>query len=314
MQKMNFGRCLVLWVSIFVLGSGTSNVSFADNGMIESVEKFTSVYVDTRRVDIWLPDDYSADGPALPVIYAQDGQNLFRSKTAAWGGNEWEVDETIARLLVGKKIRSAIVIGIWNTPKRFIEYAPQKPWEALAEETQKALIEDLDKSFGPVHKLGALSEKYLEFIVKELKPFVDENYNTLPERADTFVMGSSMGGLISIYALVRYPDVFSGAICLSTHWPVSIENNRAIVAEAIISYLDTTLPQAGEHKIYFDYGTEHLDAWYEPYQNKMDLVMESHGYVRGKDWITMKFDGETHSETAWKKRLHIPIEMMLGVD
>lgn len=314
MQKVNSSIRLSLLTVALMLGFFLTTNILADSGRIETVEKFTSIYVDTRRVDVWLPDDYSADGPALPVIYAQDGQNLFRAKTAAWGGNEWGVDETIARLVSEKKIRNAIVVGIWNTPKRFLEYGPEKPWNTLPETTKQDIEKEMNDIFGHEHGSTPLSENYLKFMVKELKPFVDENYNTLPDQADTFLMGSSMGGLISIYAISRYPDVYGGAMCLSTHWPISIKNDRADIAGTIIDYIDTVLPEAGTHRIYFDFGTETLDAWYEPHQAKMDKVMESHGYVQGEDWVTRKFEGEPHSEVAWNKRVHIPIEFMLGID
>ena len=248
MRKMKLLSGLVTRSSALILVFGLSSVAVADSGTIDTIKEFTSEYADTRRVDIWLPDGYSASGPALPVIYAQDGQNLFRSETAAWGGNEWGVDETIAKLLAEKKIRSAIVVGIWNTPKRFLEYGPQKPWDALPESTKQVLAVEMKDMFGKENGSEPLSENYLKFMVKELKPYIDKNYNTLPDQSDTFVMGSSMGGLISIYAIARYPDVYGGAMCLSTHWPISIKTDRDDIANAIIGYLDTALPKAGQHR------------------------------------------------------------------
>ena len=316
MQKMKFSVSLALWASVLIFGFCLTTATSADSGSIDTVEQFESRFVDARRVDVWLPDGYSASGPALPVIYAQDGQNLFRSGTAAFGGTEWQFDETIAKLVADQKIRPAIVVGIWNTQKRFLEYAPEIPVNSLPESIRLETIQSVTKHYGA--SAGAdgvpLGDSYLKFMVEELKPYIDEHYNTLPNRADTFLIGSSMGGLISIYALARYPDIYGGAMCLSTHWPLSIEENRHEPADAIIAYLDSALPQAGQHRIYFDFGTETLDAWYEPHQSKMDKVMASHGYVQGKDWITMKFEGEPHNENAWKKRLHIPVEMMLKTE
>ena len=289
-------------------------ISSADSGSIETINAFESSYVDARRVDIWLPDGYSASGPALPVIYAQDGQNLFRSEAAAFGGTEWQVDETIEKLVNSQKIRPAIVVGIWNTQKRLMEYAPEIPVRSLPEPVRQEILQSFSNHYGDGAVGELTGDNYLRFMVEELKPYIDENYNTLPERGDTFVMGSSMGGLISIYALANYPDVYGGAMCLSTHWPLSLGGNRDEAADAIIGYLEKTLPQAGRHRIYFDFGTETLDAWYEDHQIKMDKVMEKHGFVRGQDWLTMKFEGEPHNENAWQKRLHIPIEMMLKTE
>lgn len=314
MRTMTLSTNMTVWNMALVLGFILTSAAYADSGTIETVEAFESKYVGSRRVDVWLPDGYSAAGPALPVIYAQDGQNLFRSGSAAFGGTEWEFDETIAKLVAENKIRPAIVVGIWNTQKRFVEYAPEIPVRSLPEPVRLETIESVTKHYGEGTGGEPIGDNYLRFMVQELKPFIDENYNTLPGQADTFAIGSSMGGLISIYALARYPDVFGGAMCLSTHWPLSIETNSDVPADAIIGYLDETLPQAGQHRIYFDFGTETLDAWYEPHQAKMDKVMVSHGYVQGEDWVTMKFQGEPHNEIAWKKRLHIPVEMMLGTD
>jgi hypothetical protein len=151
------------------------------------------------------------------------------------------------------------------------------------------------------------SDNYLKFIVSELKPFVDSNYSTNKIAKYTFIAGSSMGGLISIYALCEYPKVFGGAACLSTHWP-GIFNADNPFPKAMQTYLKANLPVAKNHKIYFDYGTETLDAMYEPFQLQVDSIMNSKGYsFNNNDWKTQKFEGENHSEIAWRKRLYIPI-------
>jgi predicted alpha/beta superfamily hydrolase len=148
-----------------------------------------------------------------------------------------------------------------------------------------------------------LSDRYLEFLVGELKPFVDEHYRTLPGRQHTFVMGSSMGGLISLYALCEYPGVFGGAGCLSTHWPAA--------GGATIDYLQRALPAPGAHRLYFDYGTETLDAEYEPYQQRADAILRAAGYCPGVDWLTRRVEGAEHSERSWRERVHIPLLFLL---
>jgi predicted alpha/beta superfamily hydrolase len=145
-----------------------------------------------------------------------------------------------------------------------------------------------------------LSDAYLNFLVHEVKPFIDATYGTLPAREHTFVMGSSMGGLISLYALEQYPDVFGGAGCVSTHWPAG--------RNALVHALGTRLPRAGAHRLYFDYGTATLDSGYEPYQQRMDGYVQDAGYRRGVDWVTVKFAGADHSETAWRARVHLPLQ------
>ncbi|WP_246327457.1 alpha/beta hydrolase [Candidatus Competibacter phosphatis] len=144
----------------------------------------------------------------------------------------------------------------------------------------------------------------MQFLVEELKPFIDARYPTLSDSAHTLVMGSSMGGLISLYALIEYPDVFGGAGCLSTHWPIG--------EEVLVDALGTALPSAGRHRLYFDFGTETLDANYEPWQQRMDEWLRTASYREGRDWSTRKFEGAEHSERAWRERVPIPLAFLLG--
>jgi predicted alpha/beta superfamily hydrolase len=148
-----------------------------------------------------------------------------------------------------------------------------------------------------------LSDEYLRFIVTEVKPMIDGRYRTLRDRAHTFIMGSSMGGLISLYALCEYPEVFGGAGCLSTHWPAG--------DGAMIAYLRAAVPEPAAHRLYFDHGTQTLDATYEEFQRRVDEVVRARGYGEGTNWITRRFPGHEHSERAWRERVHIPLEFLL---
>ncbi|HEY0965897.1 MAG TPA: alpha-amylase family glycosyl hydrolase [Opitutaceae bacterium] len=263
---------------------------------IERHSEFSSRFVASRQVDVWLPPGYDADAAArFPVVYLHDGQSLFDPATS-FGGVPWSVDRAMERLIAAGQARPAIVVGIWNTAARTAEYFPQK-----AVSTQ-----DLAKIGGLVSRPDApvQSDRYLRFLVEELKPFIDARYRTRPEREHTIVMGSSMGGLISAYALVEYPDVFGGAGCVSTHWPAA--------DGAVIDYLARRLPAPGRHRLYFDFGTETLDAGYEPFQRRMDEILRRAGYQEGKDWITRAFPGAEHSEKSWRDRVAIPLAFLLG--
>jgi predicted alpha/beta superfamily hydrolase len=149
-----------------------------------------------------------------------------------------------------------------------------------------------------------VSDNYLRFMVEELKPRIDEKFNTLPDAANTFVMGSSMGGLISLYALCEYPHIFGGAGCLSTHWP--------ILKQTMINYLKKNMPDPASHKLYFDFGTQGLDAEYEKYQLRVDKAIQRAGYKVGENWITRKFEGDDHHERFWRERVHIPLQFFLA--
>ena len=225
-----------------------------------------------------------------------DGQNCFDSATS-YTRIDWGADETLTQLRSEGKIRDVIAVGIWNTPNRYGEYMPQKAYEMLPQSTRDSM-----QARYPMARMA--SDNYLKFIVEELKPFIDSTYSTNPTPDATAIMGSSMGGLISLYAICEYPSVFGKAACLSTHFPAG--------NGIMIDYLKTHLPAPEAHKIYFDFGTETLDKDYEPFQQRADSVMLANGYTLCKNWLTKKFEGDDHSERAWRKRLHIPMLFLFG--
>ena len=264
-------------------------------GTLKRHANFTSQHVASRHVDVWLPPGYDEDvATRFPVLYMHDGQNLF-DPTMSFIGVDWGIHEAMGRLIAEGRVPGAIVVGIWNTPKRIEEYMPQRPFEGLKAKRARRQLE----CQGEIE-----SDAYLKFITKELKPFVDGRYRTIPGQAKTFMAGSSMGGLISLYGVCEYPQVFGGAACLSTHWPIG--------KGVMTGYLEEALPEPGKHRIYFDLGTETLDAQYGAYQKEVDEVMKSAGYERGENWVTMVFEGAEHSERAWRKRVGIPLEFLLG--
>lgn len=265
-------------------------------GTIVHYENFPSEYVAPRNLDIWLPPSYEYETHKhYPVVYMHDGQNLFNPETS-FIGVDWGVDEAMTKLIAEGKIREAIVVGIWNIPRRFYEYLPQRP---IQEVFEQGLL-DLEKEGMEMPE----SDDYLRFIVYEVKPYIDAGYRTLPGKHDTSIMGSSMGALISLYAVCEYPDVFGGAGCVSTHWPVG--------GGYVLQYLQHHIPAPVEHKFYFDYGTETVDSLYEPFQLKADVILREAGYTESVDWLTIKVEGHEHSERAWRERVHIPLDFLIG--
>ena len=275
-----------------------ATILFSDRtGSVTRHADFVSRHVYTRHVDVWCPPGY-ADQPdrRYPVLYMHDGQNLF-DPAFALGGIDWGMHETTARLIREKRIPAPIVVGVWNTPLRWREYMPQKALELPA--AGAVLPRFLELAGGP-----PISDRYLKFLVEELKPVIDATYRTLPDQQHTFIMGSSMGGLISLYAALEYPQVFGGVGCISGHWPVG--------EDCLVQYIKGALPKPGSHRFYFDYGTETLDAGYEPYQLQVDDLLKAAGYRYGIDWLTLKFAGADHSESAWRTRVDIPLAFLLG--
>ena len=141
----------------------------------------------TRRIWLYLPPDYATSQRRYPVLYLHDGQNVFDDATAYAG--EWAVDETLNKLAdSGEDATSCVVVAIDNGGERRLdEYSP---W------VNSRL------------KKGGEGRQYVEFLVETLKPYIDQHYRTRPDAAHTAIMGSSMGGLISLYAGVKYPKVF----------------------------------------------------------------------------------------------------------
>lgn len=265
-------------------------------GTLLRYESMPSRQVTPRNVDVWLPPDYDGDnGRRYPVLYMHDGQNLFDPATS-YGGVDWGVDETMTRLIENGEIRPAIVVGIWNSPRRREEYMPQR---AVRNRVRFNVPGSEDKAAADI-----ISDRYLAFLVDELKPFIDMHFRTMTGRQDTYVMGSSMGGLVSQYAMSRYPHVYGGAGCVSTHWPAG----DGIALDDFAAYL----PDPATHRYYFDYGTATLDADYEPYQRRADDILRQAGYVEGDNWITLRFEGAEHSEKAWRLRVDRPLVFLIG--
>jgi enterochelin esterase-like enzyme len=209
------------------------------------------------------------------------------------------------------RIKDCIVVAICNNDEyRNSEYFPLVALDGLLEPTRTSVAKTLLKD-------KPQSDNYLKFIVEELKPYIDKTYSTYDDPLNTIISGSDMGGLISVYAFCKYPEVFGGAACLSTHWPMiapgvlynmKISNNTS---RAFREYLSRNLPQPPRGKIYFDYGSEKLDSIYKPYQQLVDTIMKRAGYTSA-NWITREFMNEDHSERSWGKRLHVPLEFLLG--
>jgi enterochelin esterase-like enzyme len=304
MKKLSTLLCLLITIHSF---SQMPKVTF---GTIKRIESFQSKFVVARNIDVWLPDGYSKK-KNYAVLYMHDGKALYDS-AIMWNKQEWGVDEMISKLTRNKQIKDCIVVGIWNSEAtRHSEYFPQKPYERLSQLEKDTVTAQLQKMGRTKEAFKPFSDNYLQFIVEELKPFVDSAFSTLKNHSNTFIAGSSMGGLISMYAICEYPNIFGGAACLSTHWPgiFSVEGNT--IPDSFYAYLKSSLPNPKTHKIYFDYGDQTLDALYPPLQAKADEVLKAKGYTN-KNWMTRFFPGENHSEAAWSKRLDVPLLFLLA--
>ncbi len=309
---MNSCRALIisLLMLLLVAANVAADAPAVSAGRVVVIENLESEFVPARDVFVWLPQDFAEDRQ-YAVLYMHDGDSLFDASTT-WNEQEWGVDEVASGLMAEDAVRDFIVVGIPNAGlDRHIEYFPQKPFEAMSDQQQKALYEMRREDNGQIFSGDIRSDNYLRFMVEELKPYIDENFPVLSDRDNTFVMGSSMGGLISIYAISEYPGVFGGAACLSTHWPgvFTHENNPFPIHTR--EYLADNLPSPDTHRIWFDHGTEDLDAMYPELQAQVDEVMRERGYDAG-NWVTYVDEGANHSEDAWRARLDRPLTFLLA--
>ncbi len=220
-----------------------------------------------RRIWLYLPPDYTTSTKRYPVIYMQDGQNLFDSKTSFSG--EWEVDETLNKLY-SEGDYGAIVVGIDNGgEKRLDEYSPWK-----------------NTSYG-----GGEGDAYIDFISQSLKPFIDTNFRTLSTPEYTCIFGSSLGALIAIYGAIKYPGIFGKAGAFSPAYWFNISN--------FVSYIQENTSNLGLSKIIHLGGKSESPTM----ENFIDLVhekLQTMGLQKVQSKVKIDADG-THSETYWRR-------------
>ncbi len=272
-------------------------------GRIERLPTLQSRHVDARPVDVWLPADYSP-AKRYQVLYMHDGQMLFDAGKS-WNQQAWNVHLTVNRLVQQGRLPDTLVVGVWNNGAlRHSEYYPAAFLPFVNEPVRQQFIAQ-----GLQGK--ARSDAYLRYLVEELKPAIDARYATLRGREHTFIMGSSMGGLISIYAMNEYPHVFGGAAGLSTHWVGSREANSHLPLAAF-SYLRDKLADPATHRLYMDHGTTELDALYAPYQAFINQIVKDRGYTAANS-LSLVFEGTGHNERAWAARLETPLLFLMGL-
>ena len=287
-------------VFLFLEKRRTGKDPQVSSGTLEFHKDFPSVYVTPRTISVWLPDGYRA-GEECSVLYMHDGQMLFDS-TTTWNRQEWKVDEVLGRLMAEGSVKRTIVVGIDNTPERLRELLPGKIQSYM----------DADDIEDPAYALG---DSYLKFVTGEVKPFIDSLYRPLTDREHTLIAGSSMGGLISLYALCEYPEVFGGAACLSSHISMAylkdFTDDSDAAADAFLRYVSDMMPDRETTRLYMDYGKAGYDAAYGPYQERMDSLFLSRGWDEDH-YRSLSFEGHDHNETCWASRLHEPLQFLLG--
>ena len=229
----------------------------------------------TRDVQVYLPPSYANSGRHYPVVYMHDGQNLFDVSTSFAG--EWRVDETFER--IGREGVEAIVVAIPNMgPQRLEEYSP----------------------FHDPRRGGGRGDAYLDFIVRTLKPAVDARFRTRAERTHTGIIGSSMGGLISLYGFFRHPEVFGFAGSMS---PSLWFADRAI-------FRDVASRQGWAGKVYLDIGTGEGRAQIRNTRLMARLLRQTAARPR-LSVMYVEDKGAHHNESAWSGRFERAVRFLL---
>jgi enterochelin esterase-like enzyme len=315
MKKILFFSGLFLFV---ISCSQKSNISFSkiksytlksavlSSGKLLRIDTFPSKNITPRTVDIWLPKNYS-DEKKYAVLYMHDGQMLFDS-TTTWNKQEWRIDEAATDLMEQKITRDFIVVGIHNIADiRWQDLFPEKAMNFMGIKAKNEVFKKAkENNFSTDFK----GDDYLKFIVYELKPYIDASFSVKTNKENTFVAGSSMGGLMSMYAISEYPTIFEGAACMSTHWVGAMAEQNNPFPSAIFSYVATNVPDAKNHKLYFDYGDQTLDRHYPKFAPTVDSIYESKGY-NIENFRNLHFPNTDHSEKSWQNRIHIPLTFLL---
>lgn len=276
-------------------------------GELQTINKFPSALIKERRVDLWTPKD--SEGP-YQVLIMHDGQMLFQADST-WNKQEWGVDECLDSLYRKGAIPALMVVGIWNIyADRHRNYFPQRPFESLSPARQDSLLNLKKRGQDALLFSGAPnSDAYLRFIFEELLPWLKTNHKI--DSSSIYMMGSSMGGLISMYAAMEYPSQLKGVACVSTHWPGVWQNENNPIPDAFLNYLESHQAEAKQTKWYFDRGDATLDSLYQPHQNRVDALFHHWNFPQDQ-FRSAVFLGAAHREVDWRERLPQILLFLLG--
>lgn len=248
-------------------------------GNIRRHPAFPSKILGNRRdILVYLPRGYGRfSRRRYPVLYLQDGQNVFDAATS-FAGVEWGVDESAERLIKENLIEPLIVVAVANTgEQRIHEYTPTR-----------GVIDDKAKR---KRRSKGLARKYARFLIDELKPYIDRKYRTNPDVEFTGLGGSSLGGLVTFTIGILYPQVFSRLIVMS---PSIWWDDFAIYR------LVDSIEQKPALKIWLDTGT--AEPGWEKARELLNRLLEK-GWKLQKDVLYMESQGADHSEAAWAARV-----------
>ena len=239
---------------------------------------------DNHRVDVWVPKDVH---PETPVLVMHDGRNIF-DEEQSFTGKTWEVLTAIRDEV---RAEAPVVIAVYGLSDftRLKELAPQDILDQHPE------IWDLIPAEYEADRGQGIGNAYVSLITDAILPFVAEKFDLELNPNRTAVMGASMGGLMSMYAMSKRPDVFGTAICFSTHWPFG--------GNLMVEKLAAMLPSGENHRLWTDCGTIELDANYPPFHNKAVELVKQKGYGTETNLVAAIYPNTGHHESYWARRV-----------
>ena len=232
-----------------------------------------------RDVLVYLPPGYESGKRRYPVLYLHDGQNLFDGATSFIKGAEWGVDETAQALITAREMEPVIIVGIYNTGKdRIDEYTPTADAK---------------------YKMGGKADLYGRLLVEELKPFIDSQYRTLKGAKHTGLGGSSLGGLVSLYLALKYPQTF-GRVAITS--PSVWWDDKMILREVAAVKRKLRL------RVWLDMGTKEGGDEAEAARHTQNARLLRDALIRqglkeGSDLKYFEATGAEHNERAWAQRV-----------
>jgi predicted alpha/beta superfamily hydrolase len=266
-------------VATWVDGGKTIPGRITLSGDIRQHKKFHSDTLgNDRTLVVYLPPGYdAAPDKKYPVLYMNDGQNLFDESTS-FAGVEWKMDETAQALIADQKIMPIIIVGIFNSEQRTPEFTPKE----MGSQTAPGRADD-----------------YANFVVNDVKSFIDKTYRTQPDREHTTIGGSSMGGLVALYIAAKHHETFS-QVALLTPW---LRNNVKSFSDAMGADMSWT---KGD-RVYVDMGGAGGANY--PGDKPMDDArafvksLDTAGLKRGTDYEFKEVEKGEHNEAAWSKEV-----------
>ena len=251
---------------------------------------------DGRIVELWVPQE-----PSSHLLVAHDGQNVFDGKSSTHRGKTWEMAQHAFKVSHEFGYVPPVIIAVWHSSSksdpmgRAKDLSPQRYFlDGVPVNYAKFSSDDL------VHLRG---DNYLANIFNIYVPQLLKTLGLDISANNTALIGSSMGGLSTLYAAHMLPDKFKTALALSPHWVIG--------GEALVNRTISGLPNPGSHKIWMSRGTKALDAQYEPFQNLADELMLEKGYRTDLDFMTKVFKKTGHNESSWASYLDQPLRFWL---